>query len=47
MKKAILLDLGGVLVDIAGEREMLKLLGSNFSREALWARGLASPSART
>ncbi len=46
MKKAILLDLGGVLVDIAGEREMLKLIGSNFSREALWARWLASTSVR-
>ena len=46
MKKAIFLDLGGVLVEIAGEHEMLKLLGSNFSREALWARWLASPSVR-
>ena len=47
MKKAILLDLGGVLVEIAGEREMLKLLGSNFSREQMWARWLASPAVRT
>ncbi len=46
MKKAILLDLGGVLIEIAGEREMLKLLGSSFSREQIWARWLASPAVR-
>lgn len=46
MKKAIFLDLGGVLVEIAGEHEMRKLLGSSFSREQMWARWLASPAVR-
>jgi len=46
MKKVIFLDLGGVLVEIAGEREMLQLIGTNFTREQMWARWLASPAVR-
>lgn len=38
--------MGGVLIEIAGEREMLALLGSNWTREEMWRRWLASPVVR-
>ena len=44
--RAVLLDLGGVLVELAPSRDFLERLGGAQPAEALWRRWLASPSVR-
>ncbi len=44
--KAVLFDLGGVLVEIAGEQHMLSLLGQRMTREELWNMWLHSTAVR-
>jgi putative hydrolase of the HAD superfamily len=46
MKRAVLLDMGGVLVELGGERPFLELLGGNHTRESMWRMWLHSPSVR-
>jgi putative hydrolase of the HAD superfamily len=43
---AVLLDLGGVLIDIVGAECMLEWCPSLPDTETLWNRWLASPSVR-
>ncbi len=45
MIKAVFLDLGGVLVELAAEREMRAFTGG-LPREEMWARWLRSPAVR-
>jgi len=44
--RAVLLDLGGVLVELAPSTDFLERLGGAQPAEALWRRWLASPSVR-
>lgn len=44
--RAVLLDLGGVLVELAPSQDFLERLGGAQPAEALWRRWLASPSVR-
>ena len=44
--KTVLFDLGGVLVEISGERHMLALLGNRMTREQMWERWLHSRAVR-
>jgi HAD superfamily hydrolase (TIGR01509 family) len=44
--KAVLFDLGGVLVELAGEQHMLSLLEQRMTREELWRRWLQSSAVR-
>jgi putative hydrolase of the HAD superfamily len=44
--KAVLFDLGGVLVEIAGEQHMLSLLGQRMTREEMWHMWLHSTAVR-
>jgi putative hydrolase of the HAD superfamily len=46
MKRAVLLDMGGVLVELGGERPFLELLGGSHTRESMWRMWLHSPSVR-
>lgn len=46
MRRAVLLDLGGVLVELGGEQSFLALLGERLTREEMWRRWLHSPSVR-
>ena len=44
--RAVLLDLGGVLVELAPSKDFLEKLGGAQPADALWRRWLASPSVR-
>ena len=46
MIKAILFDLGGVLVELRGEAHVLPLIRGGMTREQLWQRWSASPAVR-
>jgi putative hydrolase of the HAD superfamily len=46
VKRAVLLDMGGVLVELAGERPFLELIGGGITAEEMWRRWLASPAVR-
>jgi len=46
MKRAVLLDMGGVLVELGGEKPFLELLGGSHTRESMWRMWLDSPSVR-
>ena len=42
----VLLDMGGVLVELGGERPFLEMLGGDVAPDEMWRRWLASPSVR-
>lgn len=44
--RTVLLDMGGVLVELGGEQPFLEMIGGNVSAEEMWRRWLASPSVR-
>jgi putative hydrolase of the HAD superfamily len=44
--RTVLLDMGGVLVELGGEQPFLEMIGGDVSREELWRRWLASPAVR-
>lgn len=46
MKRAVLLDMGGVLVELGGEKPFLELLGGSHTRESMWRMWLDSPAVR-
>ena len=46
MKRAVLLDMGGVLVELGGEKPFLELLGGTHTRESMWQMWLQSPAVR-
>ena len=46
MRRAVLLDLGGVLVELGGEQAFTDLLGGGLTREQMWHRWLHSPAVR-
>lgn len=46
MRRAVLLDMGGVLVELGGEKPFLELLGGTHTRESMWRMWLDSPSVR-
>jgi putative hydrolase of the HAD superfamily len=46
MRRTVLLDMGGVLVELGGERPFLEMIGGSLSAEEMWRRWLASPSVR-
>lgn len=46
MIKALLFDLGGVLVELRGEAHVLPLIRGGMTREQLWRQWSASPAVR-
>jgi glucose-1-phosphatase len=46
MIKAILFDLGGVLVSVRGEAHMQGLVGERMSRDEMWEKWIYSPAVR-
>ena len=44
--RLVLLDLGGVLVELVGERPFLEMMGGGIGADEMWRRWLASPSVR-
>lgn len=46
MTRTVLLDMGGVLVELGGERPFLEMIGGDIGAEEMWRRWLASPSVR-
>jgi glucose-1-phosphatase len=44
--RTVLLDMGGVLVELGGEQPFLEMIGGDVSAEEMWRRWLASPSVR-
>ena len=44
--RTVLLDMGGVLVELGGERPFLEMIGGDVSAEEMWRRWLGSPSVR-
>jgi putative hydrolase of the HAD superfamily len=44
--RTVLLDMGGVLVELGGERPFLEMIGGGLGAEEMWRRWLASPSVR-
>ena len=44
--KAVLFDLGGVLVELRGEAHMMSLVGGRMTRDAMWHTWLHSPAVR-
>ena len=42
----VLLDLGGVLVELGGERPFLEMIAEDVAPEEMWRRWLSSPSVR-
>ena len=46
MKRTVLLDMGGVLVELGGERPFLEMIGGGLDADEMWRRWLASPSVR-
>jgi len=46
MRRAVLLDMGGVLVELGGERPFLELLGGRHTQGEMWRLWLESPAVR-
>ena len=46
MSRTVLLDMGGVLVELGGEEPFLEMIGGGLSRDELWHRWLHSPAVR-
>lgn len=46
MRRTVLLDMGGVLVELGGERPFLEMIGGGIGADEMWRRWLASPSVR-
>ncbi len=46
MNRAVLLDMGGVLVELGGERHFLEMIGGGIEADEMWRRWLASPAVR-
>ena len=46
MRRTVLLDMGGVLVELGGERPFLEMIGGDGGADEMWRRWLASPSVR-
>lgn len=46
MTRTVLLDMGGVLVELGGEQPFLDMVGGGIAPEEMWRRWLASPSVR-
>ena len=44
--RCVLLDMGGVLVELCGERPFLEMMGEGVAAEEMWRRWLHSPSVR-
>lgn len=44
--RTVLLDMGGVLVELGGERPFLEMIGGGLDAEEMWRRWLASPAVR-
>jgi putative hydrolase of the HAD superfamily len=44
--RAVLLDMGGVLVELGGERPFLEMIGGGIGADEMWRRWLASPAVR-
>ncbi len=44
--RLVLLDMGGVLVELVGERPFLEMMGGGVGADEMWRRWLASPSVR-
>jgi len=44
--RTVLLDMGGVLVELGGEQPFLEMIGGELSRDELWHRWLHSPAVR-
>ena len=44
--RTVLLDMGGVLVELGGERPFLEMIGGDIAAEEMWRRWLASPAVR-
>jgi putative hydrolase of the HAD superfamily len=42
----VLLDMGGVLVELGGERPFLEMIGGGVGAEEMWRQWLASPAVR-
>jgi HAD superfamily hydrolase (TIGR01509 family) len=42
----VLLDMGGVLVELGGEQPFLEMIGGELTRDELWHRWLHSPAVR-
>lgn len=42
--KAILFDLGGVLIELSGEAHLRSMLGENLARDEIWHRWAQSPA---
>jgi HAD superfamily hydrolase (TIGR01509 family) len=45
-RRAVLLDMGGVLVELGGERSFLDMIGGGIEAGEMWRRWLASPAVR-
>lgn len=46
MSRTVLLDMGGVLVELGGEDTFLEMIGGDLDRDELWRRWLHSPAVR-
>jgi putative hydrolase of the HAD superfamily len=44
--RTVLLDMGGVLVELGGEQPFLEMIGGGIGAEEMWRRWLASPAVR-
>jgi putative hydrolase of the HAD superfamily len=44
--RLVLLDMGGVLVELVGERPFLEMMGGGMGAEEMWRRWLHSPAVR-
>ncbi len=44
--RCVLLDMGGVLVELCGERPFLEMIGDGVGADEMWRRWLHSPSVR-
>lgn len=45
-RRAVLLDMGGVLVELGGEKPFLDMIGGGMQADEMWRRWLASPAVR-
>lgn len=45
-RRAVLLDMGGVLVELGGEKSFLDMIGGGIEAGEMWRRWLASPAVR-
>lgn len=45
-RRAVLLDMGGVLVELGGEKSFLDMIGGGIEASEMWRRWLASPAVR-